>query len=119
MRKKNIIADDYYNDQEFIVGDIEDDFIVGILGKDPSADQIIKFELCSCIAKKIKSQGLSLSEVQALINVNVSDISRIKNHHLERFTIDRLIKIYAALDTQSGVGSILTGAGKKIRRICA
>ncbi len=119
MSKKNLISEDYFSDQEFVIDEIDEDFVLGVLGKNPSADQLLKFELCSYIAQFIDKKGLSLSDVQRLTDVNASDISRIKNHHLDRFTIDRLIKIYSMLDTQHGVGAVLESAGVKIRRMTA
>lgn len=119
MSKKNLISEDYFSDQEFVIDEIDEDFVLGVLGKNPSADQLLKFELCSYIAQFIDKKGLSLSDVQRLTDVNASDISRIKNHHLDRFTIDRLIKIYSLLDTQHGVGAVLESAGGKIRRMTA
>jgi predicted XRE-type DNA-binding protein len=119
MKKKIELPDDYFNDQEFIADEIDEDLVVGVLGKNPSADQLLKFELCTYIAQLIDKKGLSLTDVEKVTGVNPSDVSRIKNHHLDRFTIDRLIKIYSMLDTQHGVGAVLASAGKKIRRIPA
>jgi predicted XRE-type DNA-binding protein len=117
MRKE--LPDSYFEDQEFLIDEIDEEKVLGILGKNPSADQLLKFELCTYIGNYINSQGLSLSEVQKLTGINSSDVSRIKNHHLERFTIDKLIKIYTLLDTQNGIGAVLSSAGEKISRISA
>lgn len=119
MKKSKKIPDNYFDDQEFSVTETNDDLIIGILGKNPSADQLLKFEICSFIGNYIDSNGLSLSDVQKLTGINSSDISRIKNHHLERFTIDKLIKIYALLDSHHAVAPILASAGKKISKISA
>lgn len=119
MKKTKELPDSYFDDQEFLVDEINEETILGVLGKNPSADQLLKFEICSYIGSFINSKGLSLSEVQKLTGINSSDISRIKNHHLDRFTIDKLIKIYTLLDTQHGVGAVLTSAGEKIKRISA
>lgn len=119
MKKKKELPDSYFEDQEFLVSDVNENKIIGILGKNPSADQLLKFELCSYIGSYINSKGLSLSEVQRLTEINSSDISRIKNHHLDRFTIDKLIKIYALLDSSKNIGKILSSVGKKISRFSA
>lgn len=119
MKKKNEIPSDYFDNQEFVVDEIDEDLILGVLGKNPSADQLLKFELCSYIAQFIDKKGMSLSDVEKITGVNASDVSRIKNHHLDRFTIDRLIKIYSMLDTQQGVGAVLESASEKIRRFSA
>ncbi len=119
MKKTKQLPDSYFEDQDFIVDEVDEEKILGVLGKNPSADQLLKFELCTYISNYINSKGLSLSEVQELTGINTSDVSRIKNHHLDRFTIDKLIKIYALLDTQSGIGKVLSSAGEKISRISA
>ena len=118
-RKKNAIPDDYFDNQEFIVDDIDEDLVVGILGKNLSADQLLKFEFCTYIAQLIDRKGMSLTDVEKVTGVNPSDISRIKNHHLDRFTIDRLIKIYSNLDTQHGVSAVLKSVVKKIGKMSA
>ena len=119
MKKTKELPDNYFDDQEFLVDEIDDDLILGILGKNPSADQLLKFELCTYIASYINSKGLSLSEVQKITGINSSDVSRIKNHRLDRFTIDKLIKIYTLLDTHHGIGAVLASVGKKISRMTA
>jgi predicted XRE-type DNA-binding protein len=119
MKQTKQLPDSYFDDQEFLVDGIDEDIILGVLGKNPSPDQLLKFELCSYIGNYINSQRLSLSKVQELTGINSSDISRIKNHHLERFTIGKLIKIYTLLDTQHGIGAVLSIAGEKISRISA
>jgi predicted XRE-type DNA-binding protein len=119
MKKTKELPDSYFDDQEFLIDEIDEDKVLGILGKNPSADQLLKFELCTYISCYINSKGLSLSDVQKLTGINSSDISRIKNHHLDRFTIDKLIKIYTLLDTQHGIGAVLASAGEKISRISA
>jgi len=119
MTKKNIIPDSYFEEQEFLLEDIDDSLIVGVLGPNPSAEQIIKFELCSVLTNLINTNALSLSFVEQMTGVNTSDISRIKNHHLERFTIDRLIKIYSSLDSKQNLALVLKNVSEKIGRMAA
>ena len=119
MKRKTKIPDAYFDDQEFLVNDIDETIVIGILGKNPSADQLLKFELCTYISAFITKNALSLSDVEGQIGVNPSEISRIKNHHLERFTIDRLMKIYAALDSGPALAKVLESASEKIRRMIA
>ena len=97
--KTKQLPDSYFNDQEFLDHKFDEEKVLGVIGKNPSAIQVLKFELCTYIFGIIKSKELSLLEVQKLTGIKFSDISRIKNHHLERFTIDELIKIYTLLDT--------------------
>ena len=119
MKNKNELPNDYFKDQEFLVKDIDEEFILGVLGKKPSAGQLLKFEFCTHIVKLINDKGISLSQAEELTNIDSIDVSCIKNYHLERFTVDKLIKIYAKLDTQYGVGVVLASAGEKIRRMSA
>ncbi|MDH4466591.1 MAG: XRE family transcriptional regulator [Bacteriovoracaceae bacterium] len=118
-KKKNTIPNDYFDNKEFIVDEIDEDLVAGVLGKNPSADQLLKFEFCTYISQLIDRKGMSLTDVEKATGVNPSDVSRIKNHHLDRFTIDRLIKIYSTLDTQHGVSAVLKSVIKKIGKISA
>ncbi len=119
MKRKNKIADEYFDEQEFLVGKIDESIVLGVLGKNPSADQLLKFELCTFISTYILKNGLSLSDVENRTGVNSSEISRIKNHHLERFTIDRLMKIYTVLDSGPALAKVLESAGEKIKKMIA
>jgi len=118
MKKKIDIPDDYFENQEFVVDELDEDFVLGILGPTPSADQILKFE-CTYISHLIDKKSLSLTDAEKITGVNPSDISRIKNHHLDRFTIDRLIRIYSCLDTGKSLGAVLKSASEKIGRLSA
>lgn len=119
MKKKIEIPDDYFEDQEFVIDELDEDFILGILGPTPAADQILKFELCTYISHLIDKKGLSLTDAEKITGVNTSDISRIKNHHLDRFTIDRLIRIYSFLASEKSLGAVLKSASEKIGRLSA
>lgn len=116
---KNELTNEYFNDQEFLVNDIGEKNVLGILEKSPSAAQILKFEFCAYIAKIINDNVFRLSQAQEFTNIDSIVINRIKNHHIEGFTVDKLIKIYTNLDTQYGVGVVLASAGEKIRRMSA
>ena len=94
MNKKKI-PDEYFESNEFLVDETADDSdAIGVLGKNPSTEQLFKYELCTSIASIIKKRQLSYLDVEKITEVNPSEISRIINHHLDRFTIDRLIKIH-------------------------
>jgi hypothetical protein len=68
----------YFDNLEFLLQGVDGNTVLGILGKNPSAAQILKFEICKHIDNFIDSKGLSLSEVQKLTGINSSDISCIK-----------------------------------------
>jgi predicted XRE-type DNA-binding protein len=116
MKTKNNIPDDYFDNQEFIVSDIDENLIIGILGKNPSSDQMLKFLFCTYISKIKDQKKMSLTQVESLTNINASDVSRIKNHHIDRFTIDRLMKICSLIDNPQGVGKVLSAAGEQMSR---
>ena len=119
-QKKNInIPEEYFKNQEFLVDNIADDLILGILGKDPSPEQMVKFELCNHIVNIIDARSLTLSEVQEITHINSSDISRIKNYHLDRFTIDRLIRICFCLGQKQDVSQALINASDRIKKLIA
>lgn len=119
MKQKNEIPNDYFDNQEFLVDELDDELIAGVLGPNPSADQIIKFELCTHISYLINKKGLSLTDTEKITGVNPSDVSRIKNHHLDRFTIDRLVRIYSFLDDEKSLGLALKRASDKIDKLIA
>lgn len=119
MKKKNKIPNDYFDNNEFLIDEVDENFVFGILGKSPSADQLLKFEFCTDIAEMIDKKGMSLNDVEKATGVNSSDVSRIKNHHLDRFTIDRLIKIYSSLGGPQSVSAVLKRVGRKIDKISA
>ena len=41
MRKE--LPDSYFEDKEFLIDEIDEEKVLGILGKNPSADQLLKF----------------------------------------------------------------------------
>ena len=46
MKKRKRLPDSYFEDQEFLIDEIDEEKVRGVLGKNPSADQHLKFELC-------------------------------------------------------------------------
>lgn len=117
--KKKMIPDAYFDDQEFLLGKIDDDLVIGIIGKKPSLDQYIKYLFCTFITQHIDQKQLSLTDVEQITDINVSDISRIKNNHIDRFTIDRLVQIYCKLDSNKGLGQVLRLISDRISSIPA
>ncbi len=98
MIKKIDIPDSYFDDEEFLVGELNEDNIVGILGPHATDDQILKYELCRIISIRIRDKGYSNSDAGKIIGADASDVSRLVNFHIDRFTIDRLIRILTTLE---------------------
>lgn len=54
--------------------------------------------LAAKIIGALDDQGLSVRKAAELTGFAAADLSRVSNAELERFTLDRLMKILAALD---------------------
>ena len=66
---------------------------------DPDADlKQAKAILAACIIAVLDERGLSVRKASALTRFAAADFSRIRNADLGRFTLDRLMKMLAALD---------------------
>lgn len=68
---------------------------------DPDADlKQAKAILAARIIAVLDTRGLSVRRAGALTCFAASDFSRIRNADLGRFTLDRLMKMLAALDSE-------------------
>ena len=66
---------------------------------DPEADlKHAKAVLAARIIATLDERGLSVRKAAALTGFAAADFSRIRNADLGRFTLDRLMKMLAALD---------------------
>ena len=66
---------------------------------DPEADlKHAKAVLAARIITTLDDQGLSVRKAAASTHFAAADFSRVRNADLGRFTIDRLMKMLAALD---------------------
>ena len=66
---------------------------------DPDADlKQAKAILAARIIAVLDERGLSVRKADALTSFAAADFSRIRNADLGRFTLDRLMKMLAALD---------------------
>lgn len=66
---------------------------------DPDADlKQAKAILAARIIAVLDERGLSVRRAGALTRFAAADFSRIRNADLERFTLDRLMRVLAALD---------------------
>jgi predicted XRE-type DNA-binding protein len=67
----------------------------------PNADiEQAKADLGAAVLRAQREQGLTNAAAAKKAGVDVGDISRIRNCDLDRFTIDRLMRIVSRLDPQ-------------------
>ncbi|MXW03404.1 MAG: XRE family transcriptional regulator [Holophagales bacterium] len=71
---------------------------------DPQADlKQAKAVLAARIISVLDDRGLAVREAASLTGFAAADFSRIRNADLGRFTLDRLMKMLAALDAHARV----------------
>ena len=68
------------------------------LGLPEPETKLIKADLAAEIIRILDERGLSVRDAAKVVGVNYSDISRIRNADLRRFTIDRLVTVLHRLD---------------------
>ena len=89
---------------------------------DPDADlKQAKAVVAARIVRVLDERGLSVRRAGALSRFAAADFSRIRNADLGRFTLDRLMKMLAALDgglrvtlhvdAEHGTGRVAAGPG--------
>jgi predicted XRE-type DNA-binding protein len=63
----------------------------------PDADELAKlrFRVCQDLLKYAKKNKLTATEMADILSIPGSDMSRIFNHNIERFSTDKLLKLYA------------------------
>lgn len=66
---------------------------------DPDA-KLMKADLAAAIIRILRERDLSGARAAALAGVTEADISRMRNADLNRFTIDRLLRILNRLDSR-------------------
>lgn len=65
----------------------------------PDADtELMKADLAAGIIRILRERDMSATDAARLAEVAVADISRIRKAALNRFTIDRLVRIHNRLD---------------------
>lgn len=70
----------------------------------PDADtELMKADLASGIIRIMRMRAMSATDAARLAEVAVADISRIRKTALDRFTIDRLVKIHNRLDRSTRI----------------
>lgn len=70
----------------------------------PDADtELMKADLAAEIIRVLRESNLTGAQAAKLADVQPADISRIRNADLDRFTIDRLVKVLNRLDRRVAV----------------
>ena len=69
--------------------------------------KLMKADLAAGIIRVLRERDLSGAQAAALAGVTEADISRIRKADLNRFTIDRLVRILNRLDSQVQVAITL------------
>lgn len=69
--------------------------------------KLMKADLAAGIIRVLRERDLSGARAATLAGVAEADISRIRNADLNRFTIDRLVRILSRLDSQVQVAVTL------------
>jgi predicted XRE-type DNA-binding protein len=76
--------------------------------------KLMKADLAAGIMRILRERALSGAGAAALAGVTEADISRIRNADLNRFTIDRLVRILNRLDGQVQVAISLRPRGRRV-----
>ncbi|MGH6898586.1 MAG: helix-turn-helix domain-containing protein [Geminicoccaceae bacterium] len=76
--------------------------------------KLMKADLAAGIIRILRERDLSGARVARLAGVTEADISRIRNADLNRFTIDRLVRILNRLDSRVQVAVSLRPRGHSI-----
>ncbi len=63
------------------------------LPKDADAVDLLKYKLCRQILIFKETQGISLDEMSKRLEVGKTDVSKIINYHIDRYTIDKLYSL--------------------------
>jgi predicted XRE-type DNA-binding protein len=116
MTSKTGIPDTYFDEEQFLVNEINEDEIIGILGVRPSPEQVLKFELCKIISNLIRQKGYSNNDAGKITGNDASDISRLLNYHIDRFTIERLLKTLTFLEGSKYVWKSMAKISEQIEK---
>lgn len=76
--------------------------------------KLMKADLAAGIMRVLRERDLSGARAAALAGVTEADISRIRNADLNRFTIDRLVRILNRLDSRVQVSICLRPRERRI-----
>ena len=71
----------------------------GFLMLDPNADELtrFRFEICQEFLKYAQERRMTAVQMAKMLGIPKADMSRIFNHRLDRFSTDKLIRLYAKI----------------------
>jgi predicted XRE-type DNA-binding protein len=74
----------------------------------PNADRVdhFKFSLCREILEYKLDNELTLDEMAEALEIGKTDVSKIVNYHIERYTLDKLIRLVVKIKPDSRYGKI-------------
>lgn len=75
------------------------DRVQGFLMLPPDADELAKFrfQICQEILKYSQQEKLNAVQIAKLLGIPKSDMSRIFNHRIDRFSTDKLVRLFAKI----------------------
>jgi predicted XRE-type DNA-binding protein len=77
------------------------------LGFEDADELVIKAELTQAVMDRVSARGLNKAQAAVELGMSRPEASHLLNGHLDRFTIDRLIKALAAIDAGSRVRVVI------------
>ncbi len=74
--------------------------VPGFLMLSPAADELarFRFEICQGLLKYARAQKLTAVQMAKVLGIPKADMSRIFNHRIDRFSTDKLIRLYAKVN---------------------
>ena len=74
--------------------------VQGFLMLAPNADELarFRFRICQDLLKYARENELTAVEMARFLGVPKADMSRIFNHRIDRFSTDKLIRLYAKIN---------------------
>lgn len=71
----------------------------GFLALSPQADQLakIRFKICQELLKYAQRENLNTVQMAQFLGITKADMSRIFNHRIERFSTDKLVRLFSKI----------------------
>ncbi|MCB0343250.1 MAG: XRE family transcriptional regulator [Pseudobdellovibrionaceae bacterium] len=74
--------------------------VEGFLMLDPDADELarFRFRICQDLLKYAQRKNFKDVEMAEFLEIPKADMSRIFNHRIDKFSTDKLIKLYSKIN---------------------